>query len=305
MRTFMKWAVVLSVPAVFGATARPTEPAVPEGTTIKLLLLRQKSVQKELDLTPEAAKKIMDFTNAQAEAYGKALDLAEAARKEAFEKLLQQNDKFLADNLNAKQSKRLDQITMQFTALTQLTKPEMAKELKLSDEQVKKFKDLQTEARKALVDIIEAKERAGKSEKLAKLREETRKTILAVLTDEQQKKVREIAGPPFEGEIVFEEPESKDKLATVASAPLAPAVEARGFRNSLISSPGYRLGGKHQSRHFSPSPPPYKAANGPVRSAERAGWTEDERAAWDAFLAEVRAALAEACQPPRNPPPGE
>jgi Spy/CpxP family protein refolding chaperone len=205
MRTFMKWAVVLIVPAVLAATARPAEPNVPEGTTVKLLLLRQKSVQKELELGADAVQKIMDFTNAQAEAAGKALELGEAARKQEFEKLAKQNDKFLTDTLTAKQGKRLDQITMQFTALTQLTKPEMARELKLSDEQVQKFKDLHTEARKALVELFEAKDRAGKSEKLAKLREETRTKILAVLTDEQKAKVREIAGPPFEGEIVFEE----------------------------------------------------------------------------------------------------
>ena len=207
MRTFMKWAVVLLVLAVFGATARPAEPPVPEGTTVKLLLLRQKSVQKELELTPDTVKKIMEFTNAQAEAARKALGLGDAARKEAFEKLRKEDEKFLTDNLNAKQSKRLDQIMMQFTALTQLMKPEMVKELKLTDDQVKKFKEMQTEARKELSAIIEAKERAGKTEKLAKLREETRKKIMAVLTDDQKTKVREIAGPPIEGEIVFEEPE--------------------------------------------------------------------------------------------------
>jgi Spy/CpxP family protein refolding chaperone len=207
MRTFMKWAVVLLVPAIFGATARPAEPAVPEGATVKLLLLRQKSVQKELELGADVVQKIMGFTTAQSEAVKKALDLGEAARKEAFEKLAKQNDKFLTDTLTEKQGKRLHQIMMQFTALTQLTKPEMAKELKLSDEQVKKLKDMQTEARKALVELIEAKERAGKSEKLAKLRAETRTKILAVLTDEQKAKMREMAGPPFEGEIVFEEPD--------------------------------------------------------------------------------------------------
>ena len=205
MRTFMKWAVVLLVPAVFGATARPAEPDIPEGTTVKLLLLRQKSVQKELELTPETTKKITDFTNAQSKAARKALELGEAERKKAFEKLAEENEKFLTDTLNEKQRKRLDQIGMRFTALTQLLKPEMIKELKLSDEQVKKFKDMQTEARKALADLIGAKERAGKSEKLAKLREETRTKILAVLTDDQKAKVKEMAGPPFEGEIVFEE----------------------------------------------------------------------------------------------------
>jgi len=209
MRTFMKWAVVLLVPVAFGATVRSAETAVPEGTTVKLLLLRQKSVQKELDLGADLIKKIMEFTDAQSEAAGKAIKLGEAERKEAFVKLLKENDKFLADTLSEKQGKRLHQITMQFAALTYLTKPEMVKDLKLSDEQVEKFNALQTEARKALVDLIESKDKAAKNEKFAKLREDTRKKILAVLTDEQKAKVREIAGPPFEGEIVFEEPEDK------------------------------------------------------------------------------------------------
>ena len=206
MRTFMKWVAVLLVPAVFGGTARPAEPGIPEGATVKLLLLRQKSVQKELDLSADVVKKIMEFTSAESAAAGKALELGEAERKEAFAKLARKNAKFLADTLTEKQGKRLNQITMQFTALTQLTRPRLAKELKLTDEQVKKFKELQTEARKALADLIEAKDRAGKTEKLAKLREETRTKILALLTDQQKAKVTEMAGPPFEGEIVFEEP---------------------------------------------------------------------------------------------------
>jgi hypothetical protein len=207
----MKLAVALLIPAIFGATAWSAEPEAPEGATIKLLLLRQKSVHKELELSAEVIEKIARFTTGQSEAARKTKDLGEAERKEAFEKLAKQNDKFLTDTLSEKQGKRLHQIMMQFTALTQLTKPEMIKELKLTDEQVTKFKEMQTVARKALVDLIQAKG-GGKSEKLAKLREETRTKILAVLTDEQKEKVREMAGPPFEGEIVFEEPEEeKDK----------------------------------------------------------------------------------------------
>jgi Spy/CpxP family protein refolding chaperone len=206
MRTFMKWAVALLVVAVCGATARAAEPDLPEGTVVKLLLLRQKSVQKELDLGADVVKKITDFTDAQSEAARKASGMPEAARKEAFVKLLKENDKFLTGTLNAKQSKRLDQIFMQVTALTQLTKPEMIKELNLSDDQVKKFKEMQTEARQALRELFNSKD-AGKSQKLAKLHQETRTKVLAVLTDAQKTKVREMVGPPFEGEIVIEEPE--------------------------------------------------------------------------------------------------
>jgi Spy/CpxP family protein refolding chaperone len=201
--------VVLVIPGVFGTSLlaeSPEQVPLPEGATVKLLLLRQKSVQKELEITPDLAKKITAFTEAQHEAFQKALGMPEAARKEAFEKLLKENDKFLADNLNAKQSKRLDQITMQFTALHQLNKPEMAKELKLTDDQVKKFQDMHTEGRKAVAELLELKDAKSKSEKLAKHREETRTKILAILTDDQKAKVREMVGPPFEGEIVFEEP---------------------------------------------------------------------------------------------------
>jgi hypothetical protein len=204
----MKWALVLVVPALFGATAWPAEQFVPEGTTVKLLLLRQKSVQKELELTPETTRKVMAFTHAQSEAAAAAIKEGEAAAREAFEKLGKQNDRFLAETLTAKQGKRLDQITLQFTAVHQLTTPKIARELDLSDEQVRKFKDLEKESRKALAAIIFAKEREGRNEKLAKLREETRTRIVALLTDGQKEKAREMAGPRFEGEIVFEEPDS-------------------------------------------------------------------------------------------------
>jgi hypothetical protein len=176
MRTFIKWAVVLLVPAVWVATAWPADPEFPSGATVKLLLLRQKSVQKELELSADVVQKIAAFTNAESEEAGKALKLGEAARKEEFEKLARKNEKFLTDNLTAKQAKRLDQIFMQFSALTQLTRPEVVKELKLSDEQVKKLKDMQTEGRKALAELFESKERARAKSSRSSARRPARKS---------------------------------------------------------------------------------------------------------------------------------
>jgi hypothetical protein len=87
----------------------------------------------------------------------------------------------------------------------------MIKELKLSDDQVKKFKDMQVEARKALRDLYDSKD-ASKSKKFAQLREETREKILAQLNADQKAKVRELAGASFEGEIEIEDPPpEKDK----------------------------------------------------------------------------------------------
>jgi Spy/CpxP family protein refolding chaperone len=211
MRTIVKWAIVLVIPAVVAVTVRSDELTPPEGDTIKLLLLRQKSVQKELKITPEEAAKIKEFTHAQSEAARKTRDLGEGQRREAFVRLAKQNKEFLGKTLTEKQNKRLHQIMMQFTALHHLTSPELVKELNLSEAQVQKLKDLQKESRKEVVAILTAKDRAGKKEKFAKHREDTRRKILAILTDEQKAKVREIAGAPFEGEIIHEEEDDVDK----------------------------------------------------------------------------------------------
>ena len=211
MRTFLKWVVVLAVPAIWVAAAWPQEPAHPEGTTIKLLLLRQKSIHKELDISADVARKIMEFTEQQSEAFGKALDMAEAERKKAVAKLQEQNKKFVADTLNAKQAKRLDQLYLQFTAPYQLTREDVAKKLNLTDDQQKKLKDLYTEYRKELQHILFGKNTQGKAEKYAKLRDETRTQIQSILTEQQQAQARERTGPPFTGELVFEEHELPKK----------------------------------------------------------------------------------------------
>jgi hypothetical protein len=209
MRT-LKWVLVLTVPALWVAAARPADRLVPERTTIELLLLRQKSVQEELKLSPEMIKKAVEFTHKQGEALGGALKLGEEERKQKLMEMEKENKQFLADNLTEGQRKRLFQITLQVTGLHELNRPEVAQALNLTEEQQQKFKDLQKEHRKQLVEIIQPKEREGRNEKLAKLREDTRNKIGALLTDEQKQKVRELVGEPFKGEIVFEE-DTSDK----------------------------------------------------------------------------------------------
>jgi Spy/CpxP family protein refolding chaperone len=207
MRTFWKAALIVAVLAACAAAAEPPNPIVPEGTTVQLILLRQKSVQEDLKLTPEVAKKVMDFTNKEGDAYDKALKLTGKERETKVEELEKENKKFLEDNLTPPQRKRLEQITLQVTGLQQLTRPEVAKALNLTDDQQQKFKALEQEARKELGAIIDAPNREGRNEKLAKLREETNKKIEALLTDQQKAKARELVGEPFKGAILFEEPE--------------------------------------------------------------------------------------------------
>jgi hypothetical protein len=205
MRTFWKWAVVLAVPAICVAAAWTQEPAHPEGTTVKLLLLRQKSVQKELDISANAAGKVMAFTEQQSEAAGKAIGMPESERKKAFAQLQEQNKKFLADTLNAKQSARLEQLYLHFTAPYQLTRAETAKALKLTKDQQQKLKDMYKEYRKEMGDILFGKDTEGRAEKFARLREKSGKMILSILTEAQLAQARAVVGPPFMGKIVLED----------------------------------------------------------------------------------------------------
>jgi Spy/CpxP family protein refolding chaperone len=220
MHTFCKWVLVLAVPAVWAVPARPgEEPEPPNATTVQLLLLRQKSVQQDLKLSPDLANRIRDFTNKEHEAFHKALKLGKEERLRKVEELEQANKKFLQDNLSAAQRKRLEQIHLQVTALHQLTRPEAAKALNLTEAQQNRFKEMHTQARKKFIAILEAKDREGRNQKLAKLREEVYKAIGEVLTAEQKAKANEIVGERFTGELLIEEPDGP----TCSSCPAGPA----------------------------------------------------------------------------------
>jgi hypothetical protein len=210
MRTW-KCVLILAVPVLLVAADSSEDRLIPERTTIELLLLRQKSVQRELKVSPGLSKKVDQFTHIQHERFNGVLKLGEEQRKQKLMQLANENKQFLSVNLTPAQRKRLFQITLQTTGLHELNRPEVAKELNLSEEQQQKFKDLQKQHRKELAEIIHPKGRAARNEKLAKLREDTREKIQAILTDEQKAKVREMVGEPFKGEIVFEAHESEAK----------------------------------------------------------------------------------------------
>jgi Spy/CpxP family protein refolding chaperone len=203
------WAMILAVSALGFAEPPAPEFALPSDTTVKLLLLRQKSVQEELKLTPELCKKIADYTEKEHEAYPTSLKLNAAERESKLNELEKEHEKFIADNLSEAQRKRLEQITMQVIGLRFLTRPKAAEVLKLTPEQQEKFKKLHEEARKDLAALVDAKGGEDKNEKLAKLRADLDKKIEAILTDEQKEIARSHVGEPFKGKIVIEEPKDK------------------------------------------------------------------------------------------------
>ena len=215
MRTFWKWALVLAVPLVWVTTARPAdEPPkhqglrmVAEEEAMELVLLRQKSVREDLKIPHEETEKIFDFTAKQYDAAQKAQDMPEDQRKAAFDRLAREDETFLAAHLTPDQRKRLEQISMHLTGLMWVTRPAIALELKLTDDQKQKAHEYQKEAREKLMEVLKSENKEERKEKLAELHKTNHDRLHNLLTEEQRSKWHELAGPPFKGEIVFEEPE--------------------------------------------------------------------------------------------------
>jgi Spy/CpxP family protein refolding chaperone len=214
MRTFGKWVLAVGLVATGLSAARSEEPTkkgriIAEEGAVELMLLRQKSVQDELKLTKEECDKIHTFADGQwakAEEYHK-MD-AEKAKGE-WEKLGKANEKFVHDTLTPEQHKRLTQIGMQVAGLIWVLDAKVSKELNLTDDQKLKIKEMHKAAHKEYEEAVHAADKAGREAKFEELRKAHRKELLAVLTDDQKAKWKEMAGEPFKGKIHFHDEDAK------------------------------------------------------------------------------------------------
>jgi hypothetical protein len=208
MRDFRTWSLALAALALWVTPARPAEDPrlVPEEGAVQIMLLRQPAVQSELKLTPEEIKQIDEFTSRQ---WKKAQALEKASREESdqkFTEMTRENERFLREILEPDQSRRLRQITLQVAGLLWVTRPRVATELNLTDEQKVRARQYQQEARKEAEDLIHAGSSDQWHEKMHELRETSRKRLFELLTDAQEVKWKEMTGEPFRGRFHHEHP---------------------------------------------------------------------------------------------------
>jgi Spy/CpxP family protein refolding chaperone len=172
--------------------------------TVEMVLLRQKSVQHELKVTPDEARKIHEHCSRQ---WKKAEELAKAGKEERekkFDAMAEENERFLKDCLKPEQRKRLKQIAMQRAGLLWIARSDVASNLGLSAEQKQKVKELHKEAHKEALEILRSNEgKMVKKEHLREMRMKDRRRLMAVLTDEQKRKWKEMIGDEFKGELEF------------------------------------------------------------------------------------------------------
>jgi Spy/CpxP family protein refolding chaperone len=186
-----------------GNAAGPTGTATPGGGERRggggrggsiAFLVRNEQIAKELGLTEDQVKKI---TAAVPEGMR---DMSDEDRAKAVTKL----EADVKAVMTADQNKRLREIRLQMGGTRALTQPDVAKELGLSEDQVKKIEAALDVPRPEGGGQTPGGERPSDEER-AKMREEAMKAreaasakALAVLTPEQKKKWDAMLGKKFE-----------------------------------------------------------------------------------------------------------
>lgn len=197
-------ALALLMLAVSSASAQGIGSSAQSGP----LLLMAPSVRQELNVDQDQALQLQRVMVAILRKYGR--DLAQAAKQNDLEKVEQLRGKLNADAkksidkiLKAEQKKRLHQIEMQLAGVRTLAKPEVAKELKLSDKQKEQINGISDELITKVKDLTQAaKDDPAKARtmlpQLQKLNKEATDKALGQLNEEQKKIWLEMTGKPFE-----------------------------------------------------------------------------------------------------------
>jgi hypothetical protein len=102
--------------------------------------------------------------------------------------------------LKAEQVKRLHEISLQQRGANALSDPEVAKKLKVTDEQAAKVKTILADSQSEMRELFQSAgdDRQAAMTKVQALRKETNTKVLALLTDSQKKTWKEMTGEPFE-----------------------------------------------------------------------------------------------------------
>jgi len=191
MKTLHLSALALTVAVLAVSPALAQRPPRGGGGGGASMYIGAKSVQEELKLSEDDAKKITDELGK----LGRDLKPEERAEKSA---------KILSDSLKPDQLKRLNQIMWQKGGIAiALNNTEVLTALKLDDKQKEKVKSIQDESAKARRELTTGGGGGGAAnrEKIMELRKKTEEDLNAVLSDDQKKAYKDLLGAEFKGEV--------------------------------------------------------------------------------------------------------
>jgi Spy/CpxP family protein refolding chaperone len=193
-------AVALIVARPLLAQEPPSRGSVRGGPTV-LGMLRHKAVQEELKVSDKQQEQLKAVMMKMRD---KMIAHIENGEREKAAAIVKEHQKDLLNILTAEQAKRLKEVTLQVHGLWAMTVPETAAELKITEEQKTKLRNLQAETEKQMNKLFSGKEASTRTEvqkKMGELHQAATEKGLEVLTAEQRMAWRTMVGQPFTGEI--------------------------------------------------------------------------------------------------------
>jgi Spy/CpxP family protein refolding chaperone len=196
-------------------------PALQNGIEAPLLLMN-KGVQEELKMTPEQIGKFRKIIKDSWDKFGGDLQKARRDKDEKkYLQLVQQStqetrekvNKAIPEVLQPAQVKRLREIEIQVNGIASFHRPEVQKELNLTDEQKKDIKSIDDGLRQDIAEVFKDPEIARRplikgpeaARKAKALTDEATKKALAVLDSDQKKKWEKMTGEKFNFKIELRE----------------------------------------------------------------------------------------------------
>lgn len=176
-------------------------------------LLQIEEVRRELEMYPDQTAAIEKMQEQARESrregggfdFARMRDASKEERLKIMEELAErrremekETRKQLVDILMPDQLDRLDEISIQVQGVRALDSKKVAKALKITDAQKAKVEEIREQGKEKFRTAMREAGRENMWEKMAKFREDLEKSIMAVLTPEQQSQFEEMKGEPFE-----------------------------------------------------------------------------------------------------------
>lgn len=170
-------------------------------------LLMMPEVQKELNLSEQQLQQIQQLMTQQREQMQPLMQQMRNAtpeqRQKLMEQVMQKWDEALGKVLQPSQKARLRELQLQAQGPSALARPDVAKELNLSEEQRKKIGDILAQYGQKQMQLWQQGrgpnvDRQALMQEVQQLRQQMDKELLAVLTAQQQEQWKKMHGKPFE-----------------------------------------------------------------------------------------------------------
>jgi hypothetical protein len=208
--------MTLAVAALWAQSVQRAAAQVPEEQRKQVVealgtpfVVFRESVLDELKVSDDQKEKLMQHLLEQIMETGPFLESLEKAGQEREKKLqehrknaLEKLTKLEKELLQPGQLKRLRQVRLQQEGSFALGQDDVRKELKITQEQMKKFMAVVQDLHKQVEPLVKQAQSGGNPEeirpKIEQLRKDHARQLEDILTDDQKKQWKELLGPPFE-----------------------------------------------------------------------------------------------------------